>query len=493
MSVVVRFAPSPTGFLHIGGARTALFNWLFARHHGGIFRLRIEDTDRSRSTPEATAAIIDGLDWLGLAWDGEVVHQFANAARHGEVARQLLAAGHAYRCWCTPAELEAMRAQARAEGRSVRTDSPWRDRDPAEAPPGIAPVIRLKTPKDGATIISDLVLGSGPLVEGQPEITVQNADLDDLILLRADGTPTYNLSVVVDDHDMDITHVIRGADHLRNAFRQTQIYRALGWQVPKFGHVPLILGADGAKMSKRHGALGVEQYRELGYLPEALRNYLLRLGWSHGNDEIISTAQAIEWFDLDPDPHELLSRPSGFFGEFGRAAARFDQTKLDSLNGHYIRNAEDHRLVALVAERLEKDLGRSLSETARVRLERAMPELKLRPKTVAELGANARFLVARRPLRPDEKAVKLLTVDARRLLGELAPHLDGVTWQADALEECIRQFAEMKAVKLGAVAQPLRGALTGSAASPGIFVVMEVLGREETLGRIADAASSPPS
>src|SRR6201998_240676 len=361
MSVVVRFAPSPTGFLHIGGARPALFNWLFARHHGGIFRLRIEDTDRARSTPEATAAIIDGLDWLGLAWDGEVVHQFANAARHGEVAQQLLAAGHAYRCWCTPAELESMRAQARAEGRSLRTNSPWRDCDPAEAPPGIAPVIRLKAPKDGATTISDLVLGSGPLVEGQPEITVQNEDLDDLILLRADGTPTYDLSVVVDDHDMEITHVIRGADHLRNAFRQTQIYQALGWQVPRFGHVPLILGADGAKMSKTHGALGVEQYRELGYLPEALSNYLLRLGWSHGNDEIISTAQAIEWFDLDPDPQELLSRPPGFFGEVGRAAARFDQTKLDSLNGHYIRNAEDNRLVVLVAERLEKDLGRSLS------------------------------------------------------------------------------------------------------------------------------------
>ena len=487
MSVVVRFAPSPTGFLHIGGARTALFNWLFARHHGGIFRLRIEDTDRARSTPEATAAIIDGLDWLGLGWDGEVVHQFANAARHGEVARQLLAAGHAYRCWCTAAELESMRAQARAEGRSLRTDSPWRDRDPAEAPSGITPVIRLKTPKDGATIISDLVLGSGPLVEGQPEIKVQNEDLDDLILLRADGTPTYNLSVVVDDHDMDITHVIRGADHLRNAFRQTQIYRALGWLVPKFGHVPLIFGADGAKMSKRHGALGVEQYRELGYLPEALRNYLLRLGWSHGNDEIISTAQAIEWFDLDPDPHELLSRPPGFFGEFGRAAARFDQAKLDSLNGHYIRNAEDHRLVALVAERLEKDLGRSLSETARVRLERAMPELKLRPKTVAELAANARFLVARRPLRLDEKAVKLLTVDARRLLGELAPHLDGVTWQASALEERVREFAAENGIKLGSVAQPLRAALTGSTASPGIFEVMVVLGREETLGRITDA------
>src|SRR5438046_924899 len=320
MSVVVRFAPSPTGFLHIGGARTALFNWLFARHHGGKFLLRIEDTDRVRSTPEAVAAIIDGLDWLGLGWDGDIVHQFERAPRHAEIARQLLAAGRAYNCYCTPAELEAMRSRARAEKRSVRYDGTWRDRDPAEAPPGIAPVIRLKAPQIGATTIRDLVQG---------EVTVENSELDDLILLRADGTPTYNLSVVVDDHDMGISHVIRGDDHLNNAFRQTQIYRALDWAVPKFAHVPLIHGQDGAKMSKRHGAIGVEQYRELGYLPEALRNYLLRLGWSHGDDEIIATEDAIRWFDI---------------ADVGRAPARFDQAKLDSVNAHYIREADDDRL-----------------------------------------------------------------------------------------------------------------------------------------------------
>jgi glutamyl-tRNA synthetase len=315
MTVTVRFAPSPTGFLHIGGARTALFNWLFARHHGGNFRLRIEDTDRVRSTPEAVAAIIDGLDWLGLGWDGDIVHQSARAARHAVVARQLLAAGRAYHCWCTPAELEAMRERARAEKRSVRYDGTWRDRDPAEAPAGVPPVIRLKAPQQGATTIRDRVQG---------EVTVVNAELDDLIILRADGSPTYNFSVVVDDHDMGITHVIRGDDHLNNAFRQTQIYKAFDWPVPEFAHLPLIHGPDGAKLSKRHGALGVDAYREMGYLPETLRNYLLRLGWSHGDDEIIPTDTAIQWFDLDA---------------VGRAPARFDFAKLDSLNGHYIRTA----------------------------------------------------------------------------------------------------------------------------------------------------------
>ena len=362
-----------------------------------------------------------------------------------------------------------MREKARAEKRSIRFESPWRDRDPAEAPPGVSPVIRLKAPQQGSTTIHDLVQG---------EVTIANSELDDLIILRADGSPTYNLSVVVDDHDMGITHVIRGDEHLNNAFRQTQIYRALDWPIPEFAHLPLIHGPDGTKLSKRHGALGVEAYRELGYLPEALRNYLLRLGWSHGDEEIISTEEAIAWFDVDA---------------VGRAPARFDFAKLDNLNAHYIRLAENDRLVTMVAERLEKTLGRPLSETDRARLERAMPELKLRPKTVAELAANARFLVTPRPIRADEKAAKLLTEEARRLLGELAPRLDGVAWRADLLEERIREFAEEKAMKLGAVAQPLRGALTGSVASPSIFVVMEVLGREETLGRIADAASSPPS
>jgi len=466
MSVVVRFAPSPTGFLHIGGARTALFNWLFARHHDGKFLLRIEDTDRVRSTPAAVAAIIDGLDWLGLAWDGDIVHQFERAGRHAEIARQLLAAGRAYYCYCTPAELEAMRERARAEKRSIRYDGTWRDRDPSEVPPGVAPVIRLKAPQHGSTTIHDSVQG---------EVTVANTELDDLIILRGDGTPTYNLSVVVDDHDMGITHVIRGDDHLNNAFRQKQIYDALGWAVPEFAHVPLIHGPDGAKLSKRHGALAIDAYRDLGYLPEALRNYLLRLGWSHGDDEIISTDQAIEWFDIDA---------------VGRAPARFDFAKLDSLNGHYIRAAEDDRLVSLAASRLEKEFGQPLSDTELGRLREAMPELKLRPKTLVELAVNARFLVTPRPIRPDDRAAKLLTFDARLLLADLAKLLRSAEWAPDRLEDAVRTFAEQRNVKLGTVAQPLRAALTGSLASPGIFGVMQVLGREESLGRIADAAGS---
>jgi glutamyl-tRNA synthetase len=470
MAVVVRFAPSPTGFLHIGGARTALFNWLYARHHqqhgdGGIFRLRIEDTDRVRSTPEAVAAIIDGLSWLGLDWDGEIVHQFSGAARHAEVARELLAKGRAYYCYCTPEELEAMRARARAEKRSVRYDGTWRDRDPAEAPVGVAPVIRLKAPQEGATTIRDLVQG---------EVTVENSELDDLILLRADGTPTYNLSVVVDDHDMGITHVVRGDDHLNNAFRQTQIYRALDWPVPEFAHVPLIHGPDGAKLSKRHGAVGVEAYREMGYLPEALRNYLMRLGWSHGDDEIIATEDAIRWFDIR---------------DVGRAAARFDQAKLDSVNAHYIREADDARLLGLIAETLEAEFTRPLTPGERERLARALPGLKPRAKTIVELADKARFYVAPRPIQPTPDAAKLLTGEARQLLGQLVTDLDGSDWQAGQIERKLRDFAGGKNIMLGAVAQPLRAALTGSLASPGIFEVMEVLGRDESLARIADAAA----
>jgi glutamyl-tRNA synthetase len=463
MSVTVRFAPSPTGFLHIGSARTALFNWLFARHHGGSFRLRIEDTDRVRSTPEAVAAIIDGLAWLGLAWDGDIVRQSARAARHAEVARQLLGAGGAYRCWCAPAELAAMREKARAERRSVRYDGTWRDRHPATAPAGVDPVIRLRAPQDGATTIRDRIQG---------EVTVANSELDDLIILRADGSPTYNFSVVVDDHDMGITHVIRGDDHLSNAFRQTQIYRALDWPIPEFAHLPLIHGPDGAKLSKRHGALGVEAYREIGYLPEALRNYLLRLGWSHGDDEIISTEDAIRWFDLDA---------------VGRGPARFDFAKLDNLNGHYIRAAADERLVELVGERLGATVGRPVSEIGRGRLLRAMPELKLRPKTLSELTNNARFLVAERPLAMNQPAAALLTPETRELLRELRPRLADIGWRLDLLEDRVREFAAGADLKLSDVAQPLRAALTGSNASPGLFFVMEVLGREETLGRISDA------
>ena len=465
MSVVVRFAPSPTGFLHIGGARTALFNWLFARHHGGVFRLRIEDTDRTRSTSEAVAAIIEGLEWLGLSWDDDIVYQSARAARHAEIARELLAAGRAYHCYCTPAELEAMRQKARAERRSVRYDGTWRDRASSDAPAGVPAAIRLKAPQEGSTTIRDRVQG---------DVTVANSELDDLIILRADGTPTYNLSVVVDDHDMAITHVIRGDDHLNNAFRQTQIYNALDWRVPEFAHLPLIHGPDGTKMSKRHGAVGIDAYQDLGYLPEAMRNYLLRLGWSHGDDEIISTERAIGWFDLDA---------------VGCAPARFDFAKLDNLNGHYIRIATDERLSDLVVQRLEKVLGQPISEIRRARLLRAMPELKLRPKTLAELATNALFLVSERPIRLDEKATQLSTPDARALLAEVAKQLEDVDWRVDDLERRVREFASQRGIKLGAIAQPLRAALTGSTASPGIFEVMEILGREETLGRIADAVS----
>jgi glutamyl-tRNA synthetase len=465
MSVVVRFAPSPTGFLHIGGARTALFNWLYARHCGGTYRLRIEDTDRARSTKQAVDAILDGLAWLGLDWDGELVLQSERLERHAEAARTLLAAGRAYYCYCTPEELEAQRERARAEGRPVRYEGTWRDRDPREAPAGIKPAIRLKAPQQGETVIDDHVQG---------EVRVANAQLDDLIILRADGTPTYNLSVVVDDHDMGITHVIRGDDHLTNAFRQTQIYRALEWAVPDFAHVPLIHGPDGAKLSKRHGALGVDAYRDMGYLPEALRNYLLRLGWGHGDDEIISTEQAIEWFDL-----------SGV----GRAPSRFDFAKLDNLNGHYLRQADDARLTALVAERLGAELG-PIDAEGRHRLHEGMAGLKSRAKTVAELAASARFYVRARPLPFDEAAQKLLSREGRAALAALLPRLAETEWSAAALEAEVRAAADARGAKLGAFAQPLRAALSGSNVSPPIFEVMAILGREETLGRIEDALAA---
>jgi glutamyl-tRNA synthetase len=463
MSVTVRFAPSPTGFLHIGGARTALFNWLFARHHGGTYRLRIEDTDRARSTKQAVDAILDGLEWLGLDWDGETVYQSQRLDIHAEAARRLLAEGKAYYCFCTPEELEAMREKARAEGRPVRYDGTWRDRDPADAPSGVTPAIRLKAPQEGETVIRDHVQG---------EVRVANAQLDDLIILRGDGTPTYNLSVVVDDHDMEITHVIRGDDHLTNAFRQTQIYQALGWKTPEFAHVPLIHGPDGAKLSKRHGALGVDAYRDMGYLPETLRNYLLRLGWGHGDDEIISTEQATAWFDL-----------SGV----GRSPSRFDFVKLDNLNGHYIRAADDDRLVALVAPRIEKTLGIALDEGMRARLHAGMAGLKARAKNLNELADNALFYVRPRPLPIDEKAAKQLTPEAAQLLAGLRPKLLAAEWRAEALEVLVRQAAEAAGAKLGGFAQPLRAALAGSTVSPPVFDVMQVLGRDETLARIDDA------
>jgi glutamyl-tRNA synthetase len=465
MTVTVRFAPSPTGFLHIGGARTALFNWLFARHHGGRFRLRIEDTDRARSTKPAIDAIIEGLHWLGLTWDDEIVMQSERAPRHAEVVAEMLASGTAYRCYCSPEELEAMRARQKAEGKPMRYDGTWRDRPASDAPEGVPPVIRLKAPQTGETIIHDGVQG---------EVQVANAQLDDLVLLRADGSPTYMLSVVVDDHDMGISHVIRGDDHLTNTFRQTQIYRAMGWDVPHFSHIPLIHGADGAKLSKRHGALGIEAYREMGYLPEALRNYLLRLGWGHGDAETISTDEAIQWFDLDG---------------IGRSPARFDFAKLDNLNGHYLRLADDARLTDLVAERLAPE-GGALSETDLARLTAGMAGLKARAKTVKELAENARFYVTARPLALDAKAAALATPEARTLIGDLIPVLDAAAWTQEDLEAAVRTVAETRGIKLGAVAQPLRIALAGATTSPGIFEVMTVLGKPEALGRLKDFATS---
>jgi glutamyl-tRNA synthetase len=467
MTVVTRFAPSPTGFLHIGGARTALFNWLFARHHHGKFLLRIEDTDRERSTKEAIEAIIDGLMWLGLDWDGEVVYQSSRAARHAAVARDLLAKGGAYHCYCTPAELAEMREQARKEGRSARYDGRWRDRDPATAPSGVAPVVRFKAPQAGETVVEDLVQGT---------VRVANDQLDDMVLLRADGTPTYMLSVVVDDHDMEITHVIRGDDHLTNAFRQTQLFLSLGWSPPRYGHIPLIHGADGAKLSKRHGALGVEAYRDMGYLPEALANYLLRLGWAHGDDEIISRAQAIEWFDIDA---------------VGRSAARFDGNKLDSLNSHYLRAADDSRLVDLTSSLIEKRIGHGLAAGDKERLRRGMPGLKSRAKTLVQLSENAQFYVASRPIALDDKARRVLDDEARTTLSalrsSLAASFGPSSWAAPALEEAVRRFADDSGLRLNAVAQPLRVALTGSTVSPPIFEVAEALGKDEAFARIDDA------
>ncbi|MCC6469313.1 MAG: glutamate--tRNA ligase [Alphaproteobacteria bacterium] len=466
MTVTVRFAPSPTGFLHIGGARTALFNWLFARHHGGKYLLRIEDTDRQRSTKDAIDAILDGLKWLELDHDGDVVFQFARIARHAEVAERLLAEGRAYRCYATPQELEAMRAEQKAKGLPMRYDGRWRDRDPKDAPPGVKPVIRLKAPQAGETVVNDRVQG---------EVKVANAQLDDMVLLRGDGTPTYMHSVVVDDIDMGITHVIRGDDHLTNAFRQVQLYRAIGATPPEFAHIPLIHGPDGAKLSKRHGALGVDAYRDMGYLPEAMRNYLLRLGWGHGDDEIISTEQAIQWFDLDG---------------VGRAPSRFDFGKLDNLNGHYLREAQDARLAALIAPKVVAKLGRAVDAHAIARIQRGMAGLKQRARTLVELADNAAFYARSRPIAPDEKAARLLTPEARAMLGRLAPEFAALAgWDEETIEAAVRSFAEAEKIGLGKVAQPLRAALAGATTSPGIFEVMAVLGREESLGRIADQAS----
>jgi glutamyl-tRNA synthetase len=466
--VITRFAPSPTGFLHIGGARTALFNWLFARHHGGKMLLRIEDTDRERSTEAATAAILDGLKWLGLDWDGDAISQYERAPRHREVAEELVARGKAYYCYCSQEELVAMRELAAAEGRPPRYDSRWRDRPASEAPAGVKPVVRIKSPQSGDTLVSDTVQG---------EIRFPNKDLDDFILLRSDGNPTYMHAVVVDDHDMGVTHIIRGDDHLTNAARQTIIYQGMDWDVPVMAHLPLIHGADGAKLSKRHGALGVEAYREMGYLPAGLLNYLAKLGWNHGEDEIMTIAQMIEWFDTK---------------DVNKGAARFDFVNLADVNGHHMRNADPAWLTDVLLETIpflsnHASVAQLAAPEKRAQLAHAMPGLQLRAKTLVELADSALYLVAKRPLALDEKAAALLNEEGVEMLRSVAPLFKAASdWTAAGLDAIVRQLAEEKTLKLGKIAQPLRAALTGRSTSPGVFDVLEVLGREESLSRIDD-------
>ena len=470
--VITRFAPSPTGYLHIGGARTALFNWLYARHTGGKMLFRIEDTDRERSTEAAVAAIIEGLQWLGLDWDGEVVFQFSRAGRHRELAERLLAEGKAYYCYTSAQELEEMRQKARAEGRPPRYDGRWRDRDPAGAPPGVRPVIRIRSPLEGETVIPDRVQGT---------VAFPNKDLDDFVLLRSDGTPTYMLSVVVDDHDMGVTHVIRGNDHFTNAARQKVIYDAAGWTVPIMAHIPLIHGPDGAKLSKRHGAVGVDAYRTDGYLPTAMRNYLVHLGWAHGDDEIMSTEQMIEWFDLDG---------------IGRSPSRFDLGQLVNTNAHYMREAEPGWLLETLLKTLPylpegPAFADKLTPARTEQLRLAMPGLQERAKTLNELIEGAEFIFADRPLALDAAAAKILDGKGKELLAGFLPELTKVEpWSKQSAETAVRSYAEARGLKLGAVAQPLRAALTGSTASPGIFEVLEVLGRDESLARIRDQAAA---
>lgn len=470
--VVTRFAPSPTGYLHIGGARTALFNWLYSQHTGGKMLLRIEDTDRERSTEAATVAILEGLKWMGLQWDGEPVSQFERAPRHREVAEQLVAAGKAYRCYATPQELDEMRELARAEGRPPRYDGRWRDRDPSEAPEGVKPAIRIKAPQVGETLVRDRVQG---------DVRFPNKDLDDFIILRSDGNPTYMHAVVVDDHDMGVTHIIRGDDHLTNAARQTIIYEAMGWDAPVMAHIPLIHGADGAKLSKRHGALGVEAYRAMGYLPEALRNYLARLGWSHGDDEVMSTEDMIGWFEIE---------------DVNKGAARFDYAKLEALNGVHMRKMDDEALLEQFLATLPYVEARGAiplepNDAQKAMLLAALPGLKERAKTLVELADSAQYLFVARPLALDEKAAQILDADARATIAGLLPEFEALTeWTAQSTEAVVRAYAEKTGLKLGKIAQPLRAASTGRATSPGVFDVLAVLGREESLGRLRDQASS---
>ncbi|WP_074380751.1 glutamate--tRNA ligase [Bartonella doshiae] len=468
MSVITRFAPSPTGFLHIGGVRTALFNWLYAKHTGGKMLLRIEDTDRERSTEAAVKAIIDGLHWMGISYDGDPISQFERAKRHRQIAEQLVKDGKAYYCYASPEELAEMRENARAEGRPPRYDGRWRDCDISEAPKGIKPVIRIKTPQDGETIVHDRVQG---------DICFPNKDLDDFIILRSDGSPTYMHAVVVDDHDMGVTHIIRGDDHLTNAARQTIIFNAMGWDIPVMAHIPLIHGENGAKLSKRHGALGVDTYRTMGYLPTALRNYLVRLGWSHGNDELMSIEDMISWFDID---------------DINKGAARFDLKKLDAINGHYIRNSNNQDLFDAALDILPDIEGGTeiierLDEQRRAQFLAAMPNLKERSKTLCELIDNASFLFAQRPLLLNEEAQKLLDKNALSMLNDVYFALKACSnWDTKRLEEALQSFAKTQDLKFRAVAQPLRAALTGRTTSLGVFDVLVLLGRDETLNRIND-------
>ncbi|MGN6102119.1 MAG: glutamate--tRNA ligase [Devosia sp.] len=464
--VVTRFAPSPTGYLHIGGARTALFSWAYAKHEGGKMLLRIEDTDRERSTDAAVAALLDGLSWLGITWDGEPLFQFARAPRHAEIAHELLRRGQAYYCYCTPEELDKMREEARAKGLPPRYNGYWRDRDPAEAPPGVKPVIRIKAPLSGEIVVNDHVQG---------KVVFKTENLDDFIILRSDGTPTYMLAVVVDDHDMEVTHIIRGDDHLTNAARQIIIYNGMGWRVPEMAHIPLIHGPDGAKLSKRHGALGVDAYRKMGYLPEALRNYLARLGWSHGDDELFTTEQMVEWFSLEA---------------LNKGAARFDFVKLESINGHYIREAHPGRLYeVMLSTAVENERSADVAglEANRETVLKALPELQPRAKTVLELIDLAQFIYATRPLPIQPDAAAQLTPETRGMLKELATVFEGLAdWSVPSIDAAARAFAEARGLKLGKVAQPLRAALTGRTISPGIFEVMTLIGREEAMARLAD-------
>lgn len=456
--IITRFAPSPTGYLHIGSARTALFNWLFAKHYGGTFYLRIEDTDRERSTQSAVDAIFKSMEWLGLHHDGDVVFQYARRDRHRVVAEDLIKQGHAYYCYCTPEELEAMRTLAKSEGKAVGYNGLWRDRDPSDAPRDIKPVIRLKAPRSGSTTVHDHVQGT---------VSVDNSQLDDMILLRSDGTPTYMLSVVVDDHDMNITHVIRGDDHFTNTFRQRQLYDACGWTAPEFAHIPLIHGQDGAKLSKRHGALGTEQYKEMGFLADAMRNYLLRLGFGHGDEEIISTSRAVEIFD---------------FPGIGKSPSRFDLTKLTSLNGHYLREMDNGVLLIALIPFLEK-LGNKITAIHKDTLVKAMDGLKQRAKTLIELADSAQFYIAPQPM--DDKAVKAFTDTIKGHISDIVKKLDSQeNFAHGALEALFRQYAEESAIKLGDIATALRIVLTGRTVSPSVFEVMEILGKTEVLLRL---------